>query len=703
VGPGPDIRINQVWEFDPATNNWTRKADVPAPGPGTAYGSAVEFGGKIYVFGGVMGPPDPITVLRTLWIYDVAANTWSRGRDLPSDNFGIAVAKVGSKIILAYGSGFALQTWEYDPATDNYTRKADPPSIPAPFRVHGAAIGNEMHAFAGGFGGTAHVIYNAATNSWRTAPLIPFGVTDPAVSVINGKFYVVGGRPIPRTQIFDPATNTWSQGPTVAGLPNGVDNTGGDVISSKFYLVGGFDGANGINAHRVFTVCGAGAAQQIPYVADGDGTVPGIPNESTALVLSNDLASSSITATVFFYRTDGTLDSSRAFTLASKETQVLNDIIRRVRGTSGVQNVEGSLLVLASQSLDAIALVNSNATNDLSVVDGQLLTGISNGFVPVIQWNSPYRTQVVLDNASSAVANAQLLAYPPGGGDAPQASTSVTVPPRGILDFPNIVTALGLPVGYSGQLTWNSTGPLFVFARQLTLDGGFSGAEPVHKLTDGSSTQVIGYVEDTDDFSTSLLLNNPGGFTADVTVLFFDVGDPAGGTAGDVSSRDLQVHVNSATSISDIVRWVLRSSSATPTGKRGFLVITSPQTVTAQVSLVNRATADPANLDSGGAASNGFTSFILAGATRVAITNPGTTLANVDLAAFNPDGSPAGAPTRIQVVGRGQFFTEDIAPFLTLPTGFVGSMTVRSDAPVIVLNQERTPDNRGAIVPVHPR
>ncbi len=702
TGPGPSSRINQVWEFDPARNNWTRKADVPTPGPGSTFGSAVEFGGKIYVFGGITGVGRFAQTLRTLWIYDVAADAWSRGRDLPTANAGMAVAKIGSKIILAYGTVFGLQAWEYDPASDDYTRKADPPPIPSTSRVHGAAIGNEMHAFAGGFDGTAHVVYNATTDTWRPAPVMPFGVTDPAVAAIDGKFYVVGGRPNPRTQIFDPATNTWSQGPLVAGLPTGVDNTAGDAIGFKFYLVGGFDGANGINAHRVFTVCGASAAQQIPYAADGNGTVPGVPNESTALVLSNDLGDS-VTATVFFYQTDGTLDSSRAFTLAPKETQILNDIIRQVRGSSDVQNAEGSLLILATHSLDAITLVSNNVTNDVSVVDGQLLTGVSNGFVPVTQWNSAYRTQVVLHNAARAAANVQLLAYPPEGGDTPQASVSVTVPPRGILDFPNIVERLGLPVGYSGQLTWNSTGPLLVFARQVTLDGGFSGAEPVHKLTDGSSNQVVGYVEDTDAFSTSLLLNNSGGFTANVTVLLFDVGDPAGGTAGEVSTRDLQVRVNSATSVSDIVRWVLGSSSETPSGKRGFLVITTPQTVTAQVSLVNRATADPANLDSGGAVSNAFTSFVLAGATRVAITNPGTTLANVDLAAFNPDGSPAGAPARVQVVGRGQFFTEDIAPFLTLPAGFVGSMTVRSNVPVMVLNQERTPDNRGAIVPVHPR
>jgi hypothetical protein len=167
TGVGPDARIDQVWAFDSTTSTWTRKADVPAPGIGSNFGAAVELGGKIYAFGGVIGPPGPITITRTLWRYDIAADTWSRGADLPVDNFGAAVGAIGGKIYIAYGSGFLTQTWQYDPATNTYTRKADAPGIPTTNRVHGAVLNGEMHAFAGGFEGSAHVIYNAVTNTWR--------------------------------------------------------------------------------------------------------------------------------------------------------------------------------------------------------------------------------------------------------------------------------------------------------------------------------------------------------------------------------------------------------------------------------------------------------------------------------------------------------------------------------------------------------
>ena len=711
VGPGPDTRINQVWEFDPATGNWTRKADVPTPGPGSNYGSAAEFGGKIYVFGGVMGPPGPITILQTLWIYNVAANSWSRGKDLPSANFGIAVGVIGTKIILATGSGFGNQTWQYDPASDTYTRLADAPAFQA--RMHATVANNELRAFAGGFNGTNHFIYNASTDTWRVGPQLPIGVTDPAVGFISGKIYVVAGRPTARTQIFDLTANTWSQGPPVPGLPTGLDNTSGAMLGSKLYVAGGFDGVNGSNAHRVFTVCGADSAQFVSFAVDGDGSLSGVSNERTSLILSNDRADSATSATVFFNTPDGSVDSSRTFSLAPKETKTLTHIIRQVRGADGVQNVKGSLAVLATQSIDAVAVVSNNTTNDPALADGQTLAGTRNGFVPRIALNDGFHTQVVFNNASSREANVQLLAYPPEGGDVPAASASVSLAPHGVLDFPDIVSALGLPAGFAGQLTWNSTQPVTVFARTATADGGSSGALPVHNVADGSNALLVAYVEDTAAFRTDLQLNNNGPFTADVAIQFIDVADPTGGTPGVSNGREIQVRVNSATSIANIIRWALGSDSGDPTGKRGFLVISSPQTITALATIVNAANSDPASIDAAAGIVKGFSPLIIrvepldpapTVSSRVAIANPGTAAANVDLLPFNPNGTPAlAAPVRVKVAGGGQLFTADIVGLLGLPPTFAGSLAVSSDAPVVVFNQELGADNNGAVIPVHSR
>src|SRR5207302_4431076 len=131
-------------------------------------------------------------------------------------------------------SGFVQQTWQYDPATDMYTRKADAPAVLSPNRLHGVALGGELHAFAGGFVGNAHVIYNPGTDAWRVGPSMPIGVTDPATGVLAGKAILVGGHPVAVTQIFDPATNSWSLGAPIAAAEGGIDSTAGAVVGASF-------------------------------------------------------------------------------------------------------------------------------------------------------------------------------------------------------------------------------------------------------------------------------------------------------------------------------------------------------------------------------------------------------------------------------------------------------------------------------------
>src|SRR5262249_46995537 len=160
-----------------------------------------------------------------------------------------------------------------------------------------------------------------------------------------------------------------------------------------------------------------------------------------------------------------------------------------------------------------------------------------------------------------------------GGGGVPAATSSVSVSPHGMLNLPDIVSALGLSAGHYGQLTWNSTQPVTGFARDVTSDKGFSGTSPKHVATGGANTLSGAYVEDTTDFSSGLQLNNNGPITANVTATFVDVGDPTGGASGTQYSRDIPAPVNGATAIANVIRWALRSDGADPTGKRGFLLI----------------------------------------------------------------------------------------------------------------------------------
>ncbi len=139
----------------------------------------------------------------------------------------------------------------------------------------------------------------------------------------------------------------------------------------------------------------------------------------------------------------------------------------------------------------------------------------------------------------------------------------------------------------------------------------------------------------------------------------------------------------------------------------------SPQTITALATIVNTASSDSASLDAAAGIVKGFSPLVIrvepldptpSVRSRVAIGNPGTATANVDLLPFNANGTPAlAAPVRVQVAGGGQLLTEDIVGLLGLPPTFAGSLTVSSNAPVVVFNQELAADNTGAVIPVRSR
>ena len=178
--------------------------------------------------------------------------------------------------------------------------------------------------------------------------------------------------------------------------------------------------------------------------------------------------------------------------------------------------------------------------------------------------------------------------------------------------------------------------------------------------------------------------------------------------------------INSGAPIADIVRWALRSNGTTPSGKHGFVLVTSPQAVTAQAKIVDPVSLDPAVPESDVTVSDGFTPVLVrvdpfafavnsaaaAPATsqsRVALSNPGTTTATVQLTAFNATGAPAlSEPFEVTLAPNGQFFSENLAADMGLPPLFLGWVRIHSTAPVLLYNHRRSGQG-GAAVPVHGR
>jgi N-acetylneuraminic acid mutarotase len=151
IGGAPSVfsrAYKTVEEYDPATDTWTRKEDMPTA---RCTHSAGVVDGKIYAIGGMVGGPTPWTGLSVVEAYDPATDTWTRKADMPTGILCHSVSAVDGKIY-SMGGGTsntdAVATLEeYDPITDTWTRKANMPT--ARWGLSSSAADGKIYAVGG--------------------------------------------------------------------------------------------------------------------------------------------------------------------------------------------------------------------------------------------------------------------------------------------------------------------------------------------------------------------------------------------------------------------------------------------------------------------------------------------------------------------------------------------------------------------------
>jgi N-acetylneuraminic acid mutarotase len=200
--------------YDPETDTWTKKADMPIMHVWSAT-SAVD--GKIYAIGGVggvaMGLAEPTIMM--LEEYDPATDRWVRKADMPTARAMLSACAVNGKIY-AIGGHFWDSAWqgttlsaveEYDPATDTWTKKAD---MPMPTYGHAATVVNgKIYVMGGTWGEGADTTqvnrvtilstimkYDPATDTWTKEGDMRVPRTAMSASVVDGRIYVIGGQEV---------------------------------------------------------------------------------------------------------------------------------------------------------------------------------------------------------------------------------------------------------------------------------------------------------------------------------------------------------------------------------------------------------------------------------------------------------------------------------------------------------------------------
>ena len=178
--------------YNPRTGAWQQGPDLPF---GTHHPGVVATSGKVYVLGGEHAEDK-------VQIYDPVARTWSMGRAIPTPREAMAAVVFDGKIHLIGGA-------------------ADIQS----------GVGIEIHD-----------VYDPQKDTWQQRAPLPVPVEHTVGGVLNGRIFIAGGRSmfgnLKRLQIYNPTTNTWTQGPELQTRRSGF---GLAVFEKRIYVFGGED------------------------------------------------------------------------------------------------------------------------------------------------------------------------------------------------------------------------------------------------------------------------------------------------------------------------------------------------------------------------------------------------------------------------------------------------------------------------------
>jgi N-acetylneuraminic acid mutarotase len=218
----PGNITDAVKAYDVSTRTWRSRA--PYPVRITNPNEAVELNGKIYVSGGSSRVWDEEhDVYRAdhvllHHVYNPATNKWTRKRDIPtpSDN-GVSAAYQGRIYVATRCENPTLcgdlpggAIWRYNPSTDRWVLLT---RTPGDYRVGGVIAGKFYLVTDLG----VMDIYDVASNTWTTGPQRPKRLCVQASATLQAKLYLVGlchesdGSIVYPTLVFDPNVGAWSQ------------------------------------------------------------------------------------------------------------------------------------------------------------------------------------------------------------------------------------------------------------------------------------------------------------------------------------------------------------------------------------------------------------------------------------------------------------------------------------------------------------
>jgi N-acetylneuraminic acid mutarotase len=162
-----DTELSDFWEYDPAGDTWTQKANIT----GVRYNAAAfVIGSKAYVG---TGQSSLNSYKNDLWEFDPVANTWTQKASMATARAGAMAFAIGTKGYVGLGgngSGSLIDFWEWNQGNNTWLQVSN---FPGTSRwLGGFAIGAKGYSNIG----------QSATDFWEFDPSAPVACNIPPVT-----------------------------------------------------------------------------------------------------------------------------------------------------------------------------------------------------------------------------------------------------------------------------------------------------------------------------------------------------------------------------------------------------------------------------------------------------------------------------------------------------------------------------------------
>ncbi len=278
TGGNDNGHLDDMWQFDPLTSQWTQRTGLPASQAQHENQRAESYSfvinNKAYIGGGngwVFGANSTNNIAFTdLWEYNPGTNSWTTKANLPDQGKNMAIAQViNGKAYVGLGCNVDQTVnhkslWEYDPTTNTWSAKAD---FPTNFTTDAASfVLNSTMYVVGGVNlnpvGLSNQFYkyDATLDSWTLLPVFNGNAIAGEWSATAGSSAFVGGgytgSIVTRNDVWEYAAattaineNTFSEKDGVVIYPNPASDFLQILSAKNIISVEGFD----VSGKKVFS------------------------------------------------------------------------------------------------------------------------------------------------------------------------------------------------------------------------------------------------------------------------------------------------------------------------------------------------------------------------------------------------------------------------------------------------------------------